>query len=147
MKCKWIFGNQSCVRTKLWRVTKCPEMYPGKGSWLSHTKNTGRWNYSALASRRDSIYFGFLCLNPSPFSLNVTINHSLFIISSFFIKREGLVNCDSTKDKLLFIYKFIFVFDRNSLLLNEFGLIILKKLVVIVTVYRKEIKFVAYIFF
>ena len=36
---------------------------PGKVSWLSHIQNTGRWNYSALASRWDSIYlFGFYVL-------------------------------------------------------------------------------------
>ena len=29
-------------------------------------QNTGRWNYSAQASRQDSIN-GFLCLNPTPF--------------------------------------------------------------------------------
>ena len=30
---------------------------PGKGRWLSHIQNTGRWNYSALADGILSIYW------------------------------------------------------------------------------------------
>ena len=37
--------------------------YPGKGSWLSHIQNTSWWNYSALASRRDSIYLSYVLIS------------------------------------------------------------------------------------
>ena len=39
----------------------------GKGSWLSHIQNIGRWNYTSLANRRDSIFLlGFYVLISFP---------------------------------------------------------------------------------
>ena len=54
----------------------------GKGSWLSHIQNTGRWNFSALASRLDPIYLlGFYVLISFP-SLQERVVEILIIFNS-----------------------------------------------------------------
>ena len=59
--------------------------WSGKGSWLSHIQNTGRWNYSALASRRDSIYLlGFYVLIIFPFLILILFLCSMAHFSYFF---------------------------------------------------------------
>ena len=58
--------------------------YPGKESWLSHIQNTGRWNYSTLASRWNSIYLlGFYVLVSFPsLELPGSISQILYLIKN-----------------------------------------------------------------
>ena len=64
--------------------------FSGKGSWLSHIQNTRRWNYSGLASRRDSIYLlSFYVLISFPsltiFSLEAEISYCILCEVCFFL--------------------------------------------------------------
>ena len=64
------FKNEISILSHI--ATKVTDsLISGKGSWLSHIQNTGRWNYSALVRTRDSIYLlGFYVLISLP-SLNL----------------------------------------------------------------------------
>ena len=57
------------------------ELLREKGEGLTNIQNIGRWNYSALELD------GFLCLNPSPFSLRITalLNHCNLTLSQTLI--------------------------------------------------------------
>ena len=80
-----IFYNKNVLSKNVQTI----DLKTGKVSWLSHIQNTGRWTYSALASRRDSIFIGFLCLNQLPFSDLKRQTILNFIINIFFARSRG----------------------------------------------------------
>ena len=70
----------------------------GKGNWLSNiqNENTGRWNYSSLANRLDSIYFlGFYVLISFPLlTIHMYYLHIIYkiMLVAYFISNWSFFN-------------------------------------------------------